>query len=220
LLEALRGDADSDHDGLVCLGEVCAWVPPRAAALARFSCLQDGVAVLPPPLAALPLVRAGPGGQKPLWELRRVPSRNPWGLPDPPPLHEGEKAASGLVRRLKARAAVAAEAWKDDEGIVTPPGTGLAGTWMSRWGKTPAEQVQNQGRATIAETGSAFHAVIEDAGGCYLIEAARDPADPARLSGRWNHLGTNRPSSRWEGRIVDPKRIDGQTSDGPWDFRR
>jgi hypothetical protein len=220
LLEALRGDADADRDGLVSIGEMFAWVPGRATALARFSCLQDSVAVLPPDLAALPLTRAGPGGQKPLWEKRRVPSRNPWGLPDPPALREGEMPASDLFRRLKARAAVAEEAWKGCEHIAAPPGKGLAGTWASRWGKTPAEQLKNQGRAEIAETEQAFHAVIEDAGGCYLIEAARDPADPARLIGRWNSVGATRPSSRWEGRIVDSKRIDGQTSDGAWDFRR
>ncbi len=219
LCEALRGDADADRDGLVSIGELCAWVPPRATSLARFSCVQDSVVVLPPALATLPLTRAGPGEQKPLWTLQRVPSRNPWGLPDPPALPEGGAPAPDLVRRLKARGG-AAEEWKDCEGIAQAPGKGLSGVWVSRWGRTAAEQLKNQGRVEIAETEQAFHAVIEDGSGSYLIEAARDPADPARLSGRWSSLGSARPSSRWEGRIVNSKRIDGQTPDGAWDFRR
>ncbi len=58
LCEALRGDADTDRDGVVTVGELCAWVPKRATYLARFSCFQDGVVVLPADLAALPLTRA------------------------------------------------------------------------------------------------------------------------------------------------------------------
>lgn len=219
LCEALRGDADADRDGLVTIGELCAWVPRRATSLARFSCLQDSVVVLPPALAALPLTRAGSGGQKPLWTLRRVKSRNPWGLPDPPALAEGQAPAPSLTLKLKARAA-AAEEWKGCEGIAQAPGKGLSGVWASRWGKTAAEQLKNQGRVEVADTEQAFHAVIEDGSGSYLIEAARDPADPARLTGRWSSIGSARPSSRWEGRVVDSKRIDGQTFDGAWDFRR
>ena len=219
LCEALRGDADADRDGLVTLGELCAWVPGRATSLARFSCIQDSAVVLPPALAALPLTRSGPDGQKPLWTRRRVPSRNPWGLPDPPALPKGEEPAPPLAITLKARAS-APEEWKEWEGITEPPGKGLSGAWVSRWGKTAAERLKNQGRVEIAETDQVFHAVIEDDSGYYLIEAARDPADHVRLIGRWHRVHSARPSSLWEGRVVDSKRIDGQTSDGAWDFRR
>lgn len=61
--------------------------------------------------------------------------------------------------------------------------------------------------------------VLDESGG-YLIEAARDPADPIRLSGRWVSLGSPKQSSRWEGRVVDKRRIDGQSFKGVWDFRR
>ncbi len=82
LCEALRGDADADRDGVITVGELCAWVPQRATFLARFSCYQDSVVVLPPALAALPLTRATPGEHKPLWTMRKVESRNPWGIAD------------------------------------------------------------------------------------------------------------------------------------------
>jgi hypothetical protein len=219
LCEALRGDADADRDGLVTLGELCAWVPQRATYLARFSNFQDSVVVLPPDLAALPMTRAVPGEQKPLWSMRRVDSRNPWGLPDPPALPEGTKPSAGLTAALKARAG-AVQAWSGCDGIAKPPGKGLAGVWVSRWGKTEAEQLSNQGRVEIAETEKGFHAVVVDGTGSYLIEAARDAADPARLSGRWSSLGSSGPSARWEGRVGSSQRIDGQTVDGVWDFRR
>ena len=72
LCEALRGDADADRDGLITVGELCQWVPQRATFLARFSCVQDSVVVLPADVAALPLVRATPGQHKPLWTMEKV----------------------------------------------------------------------------------------------------------------------------------------------------
>ena len=54
----------------------------------------------------------------------------------------------------------------------------------------------------------------------FLIEAARDPMDPARLSGRWIRFGSTEESSRWEGRVLNNRRIEGQTFQGLWDFRR
>jgi hypothetical protein len=70
LCEALRGDADMDHDGLVTIGEVCDWLPQRATDLARNACEQDAVVVLPDELASLPLTRAMPGEHKPLWTAK------------------------------------------------------------------------------------------------------------------------------------------------------
>jgi hypothetical protein len=80
--------------------------------------------------------------------------------------------------------------------------------------------LKKQGRAEIAETKHGVFAVVLDESGGYLIEAARDPADPIRLSGRWVSLGSPKQSSRWEGRVVDKRRIDGQSFKGVWDFRR
>jgi hypothetical protein len=48
----------------------------------------------------------------------------------------------------------------------------------------------------------------------------RGSADLNRLSGRWSGIDSSEPSSRWEWRIVDPRRIDGQAPDAAWDFRR
>jgi Caspase domain len=67
LCEALRGDADSDRDGLVTIGELFKWVPPRATDLARGECEQEAVVVLPDDLAKLPLTRVLPGKHEPLW---------------------------------------------------------------------------------------------------------------------------------------------------------
>jgi hypothetical protein len=223
LCEALRGDADADRDGVVTVGELCAWVPKRATYLARFSCLQDAEVVLPADLATLPLTRAVPGKHKPLWTMARVESRNPWGLPDPPALPQNAQPAAELVVALKDRP-TAAKARNGCEGMAKPPepgqGDSLDGTWASRWGEDEAKQLKNQGRAEIAETKHGFFAAVLDKSGSYLIEAARDPADPTRLSGRWVSLGSPKQSSRWEGRIVDKRRIDGQSFKGVWDFRR
>ena len=223
LCEALRGDADTDRDGLVTVGELCAWVPKRATYLARFSCFQDGVVVLPADLAALPLTRAVPGEHKPLWTMPRVESRNPWGLPDPSALPQDAKPAAKLIVALKDRPA-AAKAWNGFEATARPPepgkGDSVDGTWVSRRGKDEAKPLENQGRAEIAETEHGFFAVVLDESGSYLIEAARDPADPTRLSGRWVSLGSPEESSRWEGRVVNARRIDGQSFKGVWDFRR
>lgn len=219
LCEALRGDADADHDGLVTVGELCAWVPQRATGLARFASYQDSVVVLPPALAALPLTRAAPGIKQPLWTMQRVSSRNPWGLPDPPPLPQDAGPSAALVTAMTARKAVN-KPWSGCDGIAKPAVKGSLGVWVSRWGATPAEQLENQGRAEIAETEHGFHAVIIDSSDSYIIEAVRDPSDPTRLSGRWSQLGSPDPAERWEGRIIDPRRIDGQYSDGAWDFRR
>jgi hypothetical protein len=70
LCEALRGDADSDSDGLVTIGELFQWVPPRATYLARGSCEQDAVIVLPADIAELPLTRSLPGKHNPLWPAK------------------------------------------------------------------------------------------------------------------------------------------------------
>jgi hypothetical protein len=219
LCEGLRGDADRDCDGVVTLGELCAWVPQRATFLARFSCLQDSVVVLPPELAQLPLTRAVPGEKKPLWSMGRVDSRNPWGLPDAPALRKNNKASARIAAKLKARSGAVKE-WTGCDGIAKLPGEGLSGIWISRRGRAEAEQVRNQGRVEIVETNQTFFAVVMDDTGCFLIEAVRDKADSTRLSGRWYSVGSNEPSSIWEGQIVDSRRIDGQTSKGVWDFRR
>ena len=110
LCEALRGDADTDRDGVVTVGELCAWVPKRATYL-----------------------------------------------------------------------------------------DSLDGAWVSRRGKDEAEQLEYQGRAEIAETKHGLFAVVLDESGSYLIEAARDPAESTRLSGRWVSLGSPEESSRWGG---------------------
>lgn len=223
LCEALRGDADADRDGVVTVGELCAWVPQRATFLARFSCYQDSVVILPPALAALPLTRAAPGGHKPLWTMRKVESRNPWGIADVPELSKDTEPAEKLIAALKARAGEA-KAWSGSEGIDKPVGTekenGLEGVWISRRGANEAEQQENQGRIEIVATETTFFAVILDTNGSYLIEALRDPADPNRLSGRWSSIDSSEPSSRWEGSIVDSRRIDGQAPGAAWDFRR
>ncbi|MFN7734009.1 MAG: caspase family protein [Pirellula sp.] len=70
LCEALRGDADSNSDGLVTIGELFEWVPPRATNLARNACEQEAVVVLPADLANVPLTRALPGKQEPLWTAK------------------------------------------------------------------------------------------------------------------------------------------------------
>lgn len=44
--------------------------------------------------------------------------------------------------------------------------------------------------------------------------------DSNRLSGRWGAIDSTEPSSRWEGRIVDSRRIDGQAPGVAWEFRR
>lgn len=223
LCEALRGDADADRDGVITVGELCAWVPQRATLLARFSCYQDSVVILPPALAALPVTRATPGEHKPLWTMRKVESRNPWGIADVTELAKDAGTAEKLMADLNARAGKG-KAWIGIEGIAKPIGTGLEkgleGFWVSRWGANEAEQLENQGRIEIVATGNTFFAVVMDAGGGYLIEALRDPADPNRLSGRWSKIDSTEPSSRWEGRIVNSRRIDGQAPGCAWDFRR
>ena len=223
LCEALRGDADADRDSVITVGELCAWVPRRATFLARFSCYQDSVVVLPPALAALPLTRATPGEHKPLWTMRKVESRNPWGIVDVTELAKDAGTADELIAKLKARAGQG-KAWIGSEEIAKPERTGsekrLEGVWVSRRGANEAEQLKNQGRVEIAEAGKNLFAVVLDPNGSYLIEALRDPADPNRLSGRWSHIDSTKPSSRWEGRIVDSRRIDGQAPGIAWDFRR
>jgi len=223
LCEALRGDADADHDGVITVGELCAWVPQRATSLARFSCYQDSVVILPPALAALPLTRATSDEKKPLWTMRKVESRNPWGIADVTELAKDAGTAEKLIADLKARAGKG-KAWIGSEGIAKPVGTGLEkgleGVWVSRRGANEAEQLKNQGRIEIVATGRTFFAVVLDPNGGYLIEALRDPADPNRLSGRWSTIDSTKPSSRWEGRIVDSRRIDGQAPGVAWDFRR
>lgn len=70
ICEALRGDADSDHDGLVTIGELSKWVPPRPTDLAGEILEQEDVVVLPCDLAELPLTRTVPGEHKPLWTAK------------------------------------------------------------------------------------------------------------------------------------------------------
>ena len=70
LCEAMRGDADPDRDGLVMIGELCKWVPQRATGLARSTCEQAAVVVLPDDLAKLPLTPAMAGEHKPLWAAK------------------------------------------------------------------------------------------------------------------------------------------------------
>jgi hypothetical protein len=223
LCEALRGDADADRNGVITVGELCAWVPQRATFLARYSCHQDSVVILPPALAALPLTRATPGEHKPLWTRRRVESRNPWGIADVTELAKDAGTAEELIADLRARANNGKERI-GSEGIAEPVGTTLysrlEGVWVSRRGANEAEQLKNQGRVEIAEAGKTLFAVILDPDGSYLIEALRDPADPNRLSGRWSAIDSTEPSSRWEGQIVDSRRINGQSPGVAWEFRR
>jgi hypothetical protein len=77
LCEALRGDSDSDNDGVVTIGELFKWVPPRATDLARGICEQDALVVLPDDLAKLPLTRALPGKHEPLWTAKQSQSSDP-----------------------------------------------------------------------------------------------------------------------------------------------
>jgi hypothetical protein len=223
LCEALRGDADADRDGVITVGELCAWVPQRATFLARFSCYQDSVVILPPALAALPLARATPGEKKPLWSKRKVVSRNPWGIADVPELAKDAGTAEKLIGELKAREG-RDKPWIGIEEMAKPPGkgleAGLEGVWVSRRGANEADQMKNQGRSEIVATGQTFYAVVMDIDGSYLIEAIRDPADTNRLTGRWSPIDSTKPSSRWEGRIVDLRRIDGQVPGAAWDLRR
>ena len=223
LCEALRGDADNNRDGLITVGELCEWVPKRSTYLARFWCVQDGVVVLPAEVASIPITRAAPGDKKPLWAMKRVESRNPWGLADPSELPRDTEPATELIDALMNRP-VDAKEWSGCEGVATPPepgkGTSLDGTWVSRWGKDETKQLENQGRAEIAETKQGFFAVVVNGSESFLIEAARDSADPTRLSGRWILFGSTEESSRWEGRVLNNRRIEGQTFQGLWDFRR
>ena len=145
LCEALRGDADADHNGVITVGELCAWVPQRATFLARFSCYQDSVVILPPALAALPLTRTTPGEHKPLWTMPKVASRNPWGIADVTELAKDAATADQLISDLKAREGKG-KTWIGSEGIAKPMGTGkekgLEGVWVSRRGAKEAEQLE------------------------------------------------------------------------------
>jgi hypothetical protein len=155
--------------------------------------------------------------------MQKVESRNPWGIADVTELAKDAETAEKLMADLKSRADKG-KAWVGSEGIAKPVGTGkekgLEGVWVSRRGANETEQRQNQGRVEIMATERTFFAVVLDPNGSYLIEAQRDSADPQRLSGRWMSIDSNEPSSRWEGRIVDSRRIDGQTPGAAWDFRR
>lgn len=71
LCEALRGDADTNYDNIISIGELFAWTPPRATKLARHTCQQNSIIVLPQALAELPLTWVAPGIKQPLWTMKK-----------------------------------------------------------------------------------------------------------------------------------------------------
>jgi hypothetical protein len=94
----------------------------------------------------------------------------------------------------------------------------IDGPWFSRWNWGEKANKWIVGTAKLQTIGEQVYIFFSDNKSTYIIAAQREADD--RLVGRYFNLIHTTDSKPWVGLIVSPERIDGEWSQGRWDFRR
>jgi hypothetical protein len=158
-------------------------------------------------LAACP---AGAAGEK-------EKTRNPFNVKDvPDPDGEDVKAFAAKVKLSGDAKDPNAEQWA--EKATAGKAGSLAGEWHSRWNGGGAGQDWAAGTAEVKTVGNRVYILFKDQGATYLIDAKREGKN--RLVGRYLNLDEETDSTPWVGVIVGDERVDGEWTEGRWDFRR
>jgi hypothetical protein len=219
LIDALRGHADADKNGIVTVGEVCDYVPSRSTKLAELFDVQDSFAALHDDLKKHPLTRTMDPLPATCWTYpKQANSRNPWGLIDVP-MNITAKDERPEATDLGKADDPNAEAWTTVKG-----GDTLEGKWDSRYDGKPPVFPYNGCRVQLREHQGRVFISYVDNNSPWLVEAIRSDSDPHVLIGACYPTDTTELARSWTGRIVGNTRIDGVMR-GPkkvrrWDFRR
>ena len=146
-------------------------------------------------------------------------SRNPFSVPDVAnfDLKDVKKLSEGTSLSAGNQDPNAASWTKQlDSSEKKPSGQGWTGAWFSRWNGGSSGSDWTNGKAEIQEKDGRFYILYSDSTDTYLIEAQKDGN---MLLGKYRDMEGS-DQGPWVGRLVDSGRIDGQWSQGRWDFRR
>ena len=146
-------------------------------------------------------------------------SRNPFSIPDIPDFDL--KKIKSFAEKLSWSSPEKdpnAQKWAESDGRSEkmPSVSGLEGAWSSRWNGGSRGPDWLEGKAEIKEKDGKIYILYRDSSDTYLIEAQKEGAT---LFGKYrDQAGSDQ--GPWVGRLIDQCRIDGQWSQGRWDFRR
>lgn len=229
--EALGGSADLNHDGTVTWGEVLAYLPERATAIApeqhAVARTQPGaeaiplaklaVASQPPATTATPTVATAAPKPAPLFD--ETVARNPFGLPDVnKPFLARFKEFWQNTNIRGAEKDDNAPAWAD---ITLPQAADITGRWSARWKNYNGDWIT--GEAIIKVKEDRTFIIYRDPQARYLFELRTQKATQFpghRLIGRYVNLADEDDNGPWVGMVVGNDRMDGKFTTGRWDFRR
>ncbi len=213
LCEALSGMADTNHDGVVQLGEVESYLPARSKAFRR---AQNVEGITRPEMARIALTHFDTN--RPPIALYELPAPRTDGAPNPfnipgavNPDGDDVLAFVKTISLPEVDLDPNHEAW-NDAMISGPPGT-LEGLWAVRWNQGDQKRWY-PGEAEIRLTENRVYILCKEE---YLMDFRRTGDT---LSGRYVSLSDPEDSGPIGGRIVGHDRIDCQWSHGRWDFRR
>lgn len=145
-----------------------------------------------------------------------IPSKNPFGVKDVGQIDYDwirQFATNSSVTGASTDANAAP--WSN----FPKPGDSLSsieGAWSSRWSGGASGDGWTQGTAQIKKSNDEFFILYEDQGK-YLVEGK---IENDLFLGKYVNLNNDKDTGPWVGRIVGNDRIDGQWSQGRWDFRR
>lgn len=149
-------------------------------------------------------------------EPKIAATKNPFGVKDVGDINYDE------VRKFASTTALSGaandpngEKWTEQINGMTGFTT-IEGNWESRWNGGSAGTEWRKGKAQIKKIADDYFILYED-NSRYLIEGK---TDNDVLIGRYINLNSAGDAGPWVGKVVGTDRIDGQWSQGRWDFRR
>jgi len=150
------------------------------------------------------------------YKSQSISGKNPFGVKDVGEINyeEVQRFASASVLS-GAENDPNAEKWAEPHVLNEETGT-IEGNWSSRWNGGSMGSEWSKGKAQIRKVDEAFFILYEN-NGKYLIEAKNEKGF---LIGKYINLNNEIDAGPWVGKIVSKDRIDGQWSQGRWDFRR
>lgn len=145
-----------------------------------------------------------------------LPAKNPFGVKDVGEIDYDEVRKFAATTFLSGTAHDPnAKNWTDLKNGAEALPT-IEGDWESRWNGGSAGTEWRKGRARIKRANDSYFIFYQD-NSRYLIEGK---IDKDVFIGRYLNLDSQGDAGPWVGKVVSMDRIDGQWSQGRWDFRR
>jgi len=149
-------------------------------------------------------------------EVNTSNTKNPFGVKDVGAIDYDEVRKFASTTFLSGAANDAnAEKWADSNNR-TGQLTTIEGVWESRWNGGAAGTEWRKGKARVKQVNDSYFIFYQD-NSRYLIEGK---IDKDVFIGRYINLDSAGDAGPWVGKVINTDRIDGQWSQGRWDFRR